>query len=571
MERNAFDYIIVGGGSAGCVLANRLSARSSNRVLLVEAGPDTPHGKTPPEILDTFPGTVYFDPRYLWNDLKVTTQARPELRDGAPVWPQRKYEQARVMGGGSSINGQLANRGSPADYAKWESRGAAGWGWEKVLPYFCKIERDLDFDGPAHGECGRIPVRRILPELWNEHAKAVGAAFEKIGYPYLPDQNDGFDDGYFALPISNAYERRVSAAIGYLDPMTRKRPNLTISPDSTVTELLFDGVRAIGVRALVCRKPEEFSGNEIILCGGAIHSPALLMRAGIGPAKHLNDLGIVVRRDLPGVGQRLMDHPSVSLSSYVKPFARVNNFTRRHCLVGLRYSSRLSGAPSGDMLIAAATKSAWHAVGKQIGSLIMYVNHTYSEDGAVRLKSPDWRVEPSVDFRLLSDERDLVRLVGAFRKMGGLFALPEIQAVTSDPFPSTYSDKVRSVGVVNRKNQIITSIAANLMDASSGLRRYLIRNVITEGFTFAQVMRDDAAAEAFVRKATIGVWHASCTCRMGDGRDPLAVVNSYGRVHAIYGLRVVDASIFPMVPSANTNFPVMMVAEKIADDILQGR
>jgi 5-(hydroxymethyl)furfural/furfural oxidase len=570
MTTQIYDYIVVGGGSAGCVMANRLSARGSNRVLLLEAGPDSPHGKTPPELLDTFPGTVYFDPRYLWNDLKVTTQAYIDTL-GSSRPPLRKYEQARVLGGGSSINGQLANRGSPADYAEWEARGARGWNWDNVLPYFCKIEHDLDFEGPAHGNSGRIPVRRIFPELWNEHATAVAKAFGSLGYRYLPDQNDGFEDGYFALPISNAYERRVSAATGYLDPTTRQRTNLSVVANATVSELTFDNVRCTGVRAQVDGNEQTFSANEVILCSGAIHSPAHLLRAGFGPAEHLTNMSIKVRSDRRGVGQRLMDHPSVSLSAYVKPHARVNDYTRRHCLLGLRYSSGMNGAPSGDMLIAAATKSAWHSVGKQIGSLIIYVNHTYSENGEVRLQSGDWRVEPRVDFKLLSDERDLARLVSAFRMMGGLFSKSEMQSVASDPFPSTYSDKVRKIGVVNRKNAMITSVAAKLMDTSAALRRYLIRHVITEGFTFEDVMHDDDAAKAFVRKATIGVWHASCTCRMGDKNDPLAVVDAQGRVYGANGLRVVDASIFPMVPSANTNFPVMMAAEKIADDILQNR
>jgi len=562
-----YDYIIVGGGSAGSVMANRLSARSSNNVLLLEAGPDTPHGKIPPEILDTFPGTVYFDPRYLWNELKVSTESRAK---GAGPAPLRKYEQARVLGGGSSINGQLANRGSPADYDEWENRGAAGWNWDAVLPYFRKIEHDLDFDGPLHGTGGRIPVRRIFPELWNEHAKAVGAAFHRCGYKYLPDQNGEFVEGYFPLPVSNAYERRVSAAIGYLDPTTRQRSNLTVATGATVSNLLFEDARCAGVRALVDGKAVEFRGNEVILCAGALHSPAILLRAGIGPATQLRDVGVEVRCDLPGVGQRLMDHPSISLSSYIKPHARVNEYTRRHCLVGLRYTSSLPGAPLGDMLVAAATKSAWHAVGKQIGSFIIYVNHTFSETGEVRLRSADWQVEPQVNFNLLSDERDLKRMVEAFRKMGALHNLPEMQAVSSDPFPSTYSDKVRKIGVVTRKNERITSVVAKLMDASGGLRRQLIRRVITEGFTFEEVMTDDAKAEAFVRKATIGVWHASCTCRMGAENDPMSVVDAHGRVKHVGGLRVVDASIFPMVPSANTNFPVMMVAEKIADDILRG-
>ena len=563
-----YDFIIVGGGSAGSVLANRLSARSANKVLVCEAGQDTPHGKVPPEILDSYPGKAYLDTRFHWTELKVTTQVISHNNPEADRPPLRKYEQARVLGGGSSINGQLANRGAPTDFNEWEERGAKGWNWDAVLPYFKKVERDMDFDGPYHGKEGRIPVRRIFPDLWNGYSKAAAEALSRAGFDYLPDQNGEFAEGYFPITSSNAYERRVSAAIGYLDPGTRLRENLTISTDTQVTELLFEGQKCVGVKALVGGKEIKFRGNEVILSSGAIHSPAHLLRAGIGPAMHLNDLGIPVRANVAGVGQRLMDHPSIAVASFIHPEARINDYTGRHALMGMRYSSETGGAPMGDMFAIAIAKSSWHAVGEQIGSWIIFVNKTYSETGQVRLETTNWRDEPTVEFNLLSDKRDLDRLTQGFRKIAALHNDPAMRAVTSDVFPASYSDKVRQVGIVNKKNKFMTNVMSKLLDGPAALRQMLIHKFIMEGFTLEQMMTDDDALEAFVRKAAVGVWHASCTCRMGADDDPMAVTDNAGRVRGVEGLRVVDASIFPVVPCANTNFPTLMTAEKVSDAIL---
>jgi 5-(hydroxymethyl)furfural/furfural oxidase len=563
-----YDTIIVGGGSAGSVIAHRLSAKSANQVLLCEAGQDTPPGNEPPEIRDSYSGTAYFDPRFHWTELKVTTEVVSHNNPEEDRPPLRKYEQARVLGGGSSINGQMANRGAPTDYEEWEARGAAGWSWKDVLPYFKKVERDLDFDGPFHGKDGRIPVRRIPQEHWTRHSQAVAEACKLAGYTFLPDQNGEFVEGYFPVTHSNHAEQRVSAAMGYLDSETRSRANLTISTDTQVKELLFEGTRCVGVKAQVDGREQEFRGREVVLSCGAIHSPAHLLRAGIGPVGHLKEMGIPVLMGLEGVGQRLMDHPSIALSSFIRAGARMNEHTRRHIQVALRYSSGMPGIPRGDMFVAVLSKSAWHAVGAQIASLLAFVNKTYSETGQVKLASRDPLMEPIVQFNLLSDRRDLDRLMSGFRMMAALQMSAPLRAVTDKPFPASYSDRVRKIGVVNAKNKVLTTIAAALMDGPAALRRYMIDAFVVEGFTFDEVMRDDEAMEAFVRKAAIGVWHASCSCRMGRPDDPMAVVDTQGRVKGVQGLRVVDASIFPVVPCANTNFPTLMAAEKIAEAML---
>ncbi len=564
-----FDTIIVGGGSAGAVLANRLSARSGHRVLLIEAGEDTPVGAVPAAILDSFPGTAYLNPRFTWNDLEVTTETIPHNRpDARPRL--RQYEQARVLGGGSSINGQLANRGAPADYDAWEARGAAGWNWNSVLPYFRKLERDVDFDGPLHGKDGPVAVSRIFPDRWSQHALAMARAFAAVGLAYRADQNSAFEDGHFPIPISNVNDRRVSTAIAYLDPATRQRANLTLLTGAHATGLHFDGLRCTGVGVMVEGRSVAFGAGEVILSCGAIHSPAMLLRAGIGPAAELRELGLAVLADRPGVGYGLMDHPSVALAAFVLPHARINGRTRRHVLLGLRFSSGLEGAPAGDMAATIATKSAWHAVGDQIATLNIWVNRTYSEAGRVRLRSGDWRDRPGVDFNLLADRRDLERLAGAVRRFAALLDRPELRGVIADPFAASYSDKVRQVAAITLRNRVLTAILARLLDGPAALRHHLIAKLIVEGPPLASLLRDDEALEAFIRRATVGVWHASCSCRMGGDEDPMAVTTPLGAVRGVAGLRVVDASIFPVIPCANINLPTIMVAERIADGILQG-
>ncbi len=569
LARTTYDYLVVGGGTAGCIIASRLSSRPDLQVALIEAGPDTPPDHTDDVIWDSYPIVAYFDPRHHWGDLRVFYGKAPQ--GDTETRGIYRYEQARVMGGGSSINGMMANRGAPDDYDEWSASGAHGWEWDNVLPYFRKLERDLDVVNDRHGADGPIPIRRVPESEWPEFSRIAGQALHRAGFARLKDQNDGFEPGYFPITINNENDRRVSTAAGYLDTEVRQRPNLTILPNTEVRRILFDGSRATGVEIRHANgKISEIGSREVIVTAGALHTPALLLRSGVGPARDLSALGIPVVVDRAGVGENLQEHPQIAVTALLEPEARQPWAQRRHIFVGFRYSSGVEGCDDVDMYGVVVNRGAWHPLGQKLGGFLIWVNKAYST-GRVSLVSADVTVEPRVEFEFLSDERDLHRLSDGLRRIADLYRDPEMQRVTVYPFATSYTERSRDLAVVTPENEALLQPIADQLDRDGIDRNEVMTTAVASGPNLFELVADPEALESFVRERAHGTWHCCGTARMGRPDDPMSVTDPSGKVYGVEGLRVGDASLMPSVPRANTNLPVMMIGEKIAAAILEER
>lgn len=558
------DYLILGGGSAGCVLAARLSEPPSNRVVLVEAGRDIAPGAVPDAIRSRYPGRAYVDPANTWPDLTAVMG-----KSGAAAGP-RRYEQARILGGGSAINAMVANRGAPEDYDEWGAAGAEGWSGEVALRYFRKLERDCDFGGPFHGKDGPIPIRRVPEDRLSPFCKGVAEALARRGFPPFPDQNADWKDGVF--PTSLAVDdngERPPVSTAYLTREVRARPNLRIHTDSTVKTLLFDGKRVVGAQLVQGGQPLRLPARETIVCLGGIHSAALLLRSGIGPGGELARAGVRVQADRPGVGANLMDHPLTAVSAYLPPAARMQDLGEHQSQRLLRYTSTMADAPRGDMYLAIMGRSAWHEVGQRIGTLLVWVNKPYSR-GAVRLRSDGPDAEPEVSFRLLSDERDLMRLAEGFRLAAGTLSGSDLDALRGPVFPTSYSERVRRLLLPGRWNALQLATLGRMLDHAGPLRPPLLHSVVTLGVRLRDVLADESRLRRYIAGTVSGIWHASGTCRMGSAYDTMAVCDGHGRVIGVDGLRVADSSVMPTIPRANTHLPTLMLAERIAD-LIRGR
>ena len=552
-------HLIVGGGTAGCVVASRLSEDSANCVVLLEAGGDYAPDRVPEDIAASYAGRALYNRSYFWPDMTVR-------RGNGRADDRISYEQARVIGGGSSINGQVALRGAPADYDRWEAMGAEGWGWNGVLPYFRKLETDLDFNSQTHGAHGPIAIRRIPEDQWDGFTKAVVAEWASAGYERRDDMNDGLEVGYAPVPVSHDGAQRVSTALGYLNDNVRRRPNLEIMTGTEVRRLIFEGRTCVGVEVRRGGELKIVRARHVVLCAGSLRTPWLMMKSGIGPAAHLREHGVTPVADRAGVGQDLQDHPAVSIVAFKAPSVRHRAI--RHNYANLVYSSGLADAPSGDMVMSVICKTAWHALGDRLGALSTYIGKPFST-GSVRLASNGADADPEVTFNWLADERDVERAAASFRMMATLLRSGRLDDVVLDSFASGFSPQVKKIGALTVTNRLLTLAAGTAMDVSAPLRRQIIKRVAMDGPPVEALLSDEALLKDYLRTTVTGIWHPCGTARMGRETDKGAVVDMRGRVIGVQGLSVADASVIPEIPTTNLNIPTVMIAERISDLLKQ--
>lgn len=553
-EASTADWLIVGGGTAGCVLAARLSADPSVRVVLVEAGQDHDQSRLN-DLTNPSPARAFMDPRYFQPDLRA--------RHGAHATHAEPYKQAMLIGGGSSINGQISLRGAADDFDHWAAAGATGWGWDEVLPYFRRLERDLDFGGDWHGQDGPVSIRRIPPDSWDSLTRAVSEAWTRQGHDWTADMNGPFAAGHGPLPLANDGHLRSSTARSYLTTEVRRRPNLSILPGTRALRVLFENGRATGIEAHRGGAAIRLAAHRVVLAAGALRSPQLLQLSGIGDGALISSHGIATLAHRPGVGRNLQDHPNVVLSGYLAPGPHRRE-ARRSVSTYLRYSSGVPDCPEVDMVMSVRARTVWHAIGARICGLLTYVALPASR-GTVTISGPDPMEPPDVAFNGLADARDLVRLRDGLRFSARLLLQDLGPQFIAEVFPARLSRRIERLSRLNRLNAWTAQLGALAMDASPALRRLMIRHVITGGEDVADVLSDDRAAEDFVRSYLGTSWHVSGTCRMGAADDAASVVDPDGAVIGVTNLFVADASIMPRITRTNTNLPTIMIAEHLSD------